>query len=354
MSGQWPLIESACWPGMPPTRYQGSKRKMAAWIVDQLRDLEFDTAVDAFGGSGAVAFELKRRGKSVTYNDVLRFNHQIGLALIANDGIMLSDDDAIDLQRRHVGQSYDDFVTRTFGGIYYTDDENRWIDTVVQNITRMGQPIQRALAYYSLFQSALAKRPYNLFHRRNLYMRQADVRRSFGNKATWDRPFSTHFARFVNEANNAAFDNGCTCRATCSDVLNVEGHFDLAYIDPPYFRANGVGVDYHGFYHFLEGLTDYTVWKDRIDWDSKHLRLRSRPNPWCDPTRIRGEFDAVFERFSGGIVIVSYRSDGLPSIVELESMLRRHKSRVRIADFNAYQYALSTNKRSREMLLIAS
>ena len=32
----------------PTTRYQGSKRKILPWIYKNLKDLEFDTALDAF------------------------------------------------------------------------------------------------------------------------------------------------------------------------------------------------------------------------------------------------------------------------------------------------------------------
>lgn len=64
---------------------------------------------------------------------------------------------------------------------------------------------KKAIAYNALFQSCLAKRPYNLFHRKNLEMRTRDVVRGFGNKATWDRPFSEHFRTFVNEIINQYF-----------------------------------------------------------------------------------------------------------------------------------------------------
>lgn len=66
----------------PSTRYQGSKAKLAQWIWEQIAGLDFTTCLDAFGGTGAVAFRLKRAGKAVTYNDLLRFNYFFGLAFI--------------------------------------------------------------------------------------------------------------------------------------------------------------------------------------------------------------------------------------------------------------------------------
>lgn len=341
-------------PVMPRTRYQGSKRKLAGWIGERLGRLDYDSVLDAFGGTGSVAYELKRLGKTVTYNDVLRFNHYVGLALIENRSRRLDDAEVDAVVTRHADRSYDDVVERTFADIYFTNDENRWIDTAVANIERLPDRTARAMAYFALFQAALAKRPYNLFHRRNLYMRHADVTRSFGNKVTWDTPFETHFRRFAAEAHRAVFDNGRPCRALNHDVRDLTGSYDLVYIDPPYINGRGGGVNYRDFYHFLEGLTDYERWTERIDWKSKHRRMTPRPDPWTSPATVFDAFDALFEQFADSILVVSYRSDGIPAIDDLERLLKRYKTRVHTERLDRYQYALSTNKRSREVLLIAT
>ncbi len=354
--------QAGLFPVMPRTRYQGSKRKLADWIAGHLEHVEFDTVLDAFGGTGSVAYELKQRGKAVTYNDILKFNYLIGLALIENQSRRLIPHEIDLVVTPDQRQAYDDLVQRTFSGIYFTDAENRWIDMAVGNIERLADPSARALAYYALFQSALAKRPYNLFHRRNLYMREADVSRSFGNKAAWDRPFEVHFRRFAAEANRAVFDNERPCRALNRDVLSLKGRYELVYIDPPYINAKGIGVNYSEFYHFLEGLSDYTGWPRRIDFSSKHRRMTppSEPgaqamgaDPWSSAAAVPAAFEAVFERFADSVLVVSYRSDGIPSIEKLERMLARFKSRVSVLYRDRYQYALSINKRSREVLLVA-
>jgi adenine-specific DNA-methyltransferase len=74
----------------PSTRYQGSKAKLAQWIWNQVAGLDFATCLDAFGGTGAVAYRLKQAGKQVAYNDLLRFNYYIGLALIENSQVTLA------------------------------------------------------------------------------------------------------------------------------------------------------------------------------------------------------------------------------------------------------------------------
>ncbi|MBI4717604.1 MAG: DNA adenine methylase [Planctomycetes bacterium] len=338
----------------PSTRYQGSKRKLAAAIAASVADLRFHTVLDAFGGTGAVAHAFKLAGKAVTYNDVLGFNHQIGLALIENDDVRLDGGSIESIAERRPGVSYGDFIERTFPGIYFTDEENGFLDTAVGNIRRLRGRYRRALAWFALFQAAMVKRPYNLFHRRNLYMRTATVRRTFGNKSTWDGSFPHHFRRFAEEANRAVFAGGAPCRAACADALTLPPDYDLVYVDTPYVNGAGVGVNYHAFYHFLEGLVNYESWAGDIDGRSPHKRLQPVANPFSDRRTCTEAFQRLFQRFGRSILLVSYRSDGIPSIAKLADLLRSVKRHVRLVDTRRYQYALSTNRTVREMLLIGT
>ncbi|HID30698.1 MAG TPA: DNA methyltransferase, partial [Desulfobacterales bacterium] len=320
------------WPDLqvkrlPSTRYQGSKAKLVRRIGEIVKELPFDTVLDAFGGTGVVGYWLKQEGKRVTYNDFLRFNYLIGLALIENNRVTLSDTDVDMLLCPQPGRAYKTFIADTFQGIYYTDEENRWLDIVVQNIAALQDKYKQAMAYYALFQACLVKRPFNLFHRRNLYLRFAEVDRSFGNKVTWDTPFEVHFRAFVDEINSLVLDNGRENRALNEDVENIEGDFDLVYIDPPYISRRGIGVDYHHFYHFLEGMTRYDRWPEMVDYTSKHRRLRPIYSPWTDKGAIHDAFRRLFNRFRDAILVVSYRSDGIPSIEALERMMRAVKNR---------------------------
>jgi adenine-specific DNA methylase len=337
----------------PSTRYQGSKSKLLPWIWENIRDLDFRTALDVFGGTGAVSYMLKTKGREVTYNDYLRFNALIGRALVENPGVPLAPEEAARLPYRDPGQQYSDFIANTFNDIFFTDEENSWLDTVAQNIHWRLAGYEQAIAYYALFQSCIIKRPYNLFHRKNLYMRTATVARSFGNKTTWDTPFLDHFLSFVAEANQAVFDSGIPCRALCHDALEVPGRFDLVYIDPPYVSQKGVGVDYLDFYHFLEGLADYDHWGDCIDYGKKHRPLRAQKSPWSDPRWILEAFDALVSRYAESRLVISYRSDGIPSEDELVSIVSRYKPDVRVIHYGQYKYVLSTNGASKELLLIA-
>jgi len=335
----------------PSTRYQGSKLKITNWIWDNICDLDFDTALDAFGGTGSVGYMLKQHNKQITYNDFLKFNWYIGAALIENDEIVLSDDDVSFILNEDAGVKYPAFVERSFKDIYFTEDENRWIDRVVTNISSLDNFYKQALGFFALFQACIVKRPYNLFHRKNLYIRLSEVERSFGNKTTWDTSFEEHFRQFVDEANQAIFCNGRQNKAVNSDVFDVTGDYDLVYIDTPYVSQKGIGVDYLGFYHFLEGLANYSCWEEMIDYNSKHRKFKSRSSVWTDKNLIMSGFDKLFNKFKKSILVVSYRSDGIPSVSELVNLIKKYKTDVREIKRTAYKYVLSTNH-SEEILIV--
>jgi adenine-specific DNA methylase len=336
---------------LPSTRYQGSKYKIVKWIWEKIEKFSFNKFLDAFGGTGVVAYYMKRMGKEVHYNDYLKFNYYIGLALIENNSVILSEEKVKSIIEKSTNMIYKNFIFNTFKDIYYSDDENEWLDIVIQNIESLQDIYEKYLAYYALFQSSLVKRPFNLFHRKNLYIRNADVKRSFGNKRTWDTPFEVHFLNFVNEINNLIFNNNRNNKSFNLDVFELSENYDLVYIDPPYTSQKGVTVDYLDFYHFLEGIVNYEVWDNMIDYRTKHKRLKRIYNPWNDPKKIKNIFREVIYKFKDSIICISYRSDGIPSIEEIKSFVKEYKRNIDVYYFNKYRYVLS-NDDTQEVLII--
>ena len=337
----------------PSTRYQGSKAKLVDWIWESIRHLEFQSALDVFGGTGCVAYKLKHQGKTVTYNDVMKWNQLVGKALIENNGTQLDERDVNLLLNTTCRRGTPTFISSHFKDIYYTHEENAWLDHMVHSVGTLDAPLKQALAWFALFQSCIIKRPYNLFHRKNLYVRLSEVKRSFGNKTSWDTPFESHFRKFVAEANQAVSTNHLPNRSISFDALAIPGQYDLIYVDSPYIAKSGIGVDYQDFYHFLEGLTRYSEWPQLIDRKSKHLRMIKQPSPWTHRKEIFEAFAVLFERHRDSKIVVSYRSDGIPSIEELVVLLKRFKAKVEVLATAGYQYALST-RRCQEVLLVGT
>lgn len=342
---------------LPTTRYQGSKRKLIPWIYSNIKDLEFKSALDAFGGTAVVSYLLKWMGKRVTYNDYLRFNYFKGKAIIENSNVTLTNDDVEKLLNFDAPIS-STFVRDTFNGKYYTPEENIWIDGMAANITILDKEYsgleldyKRCLAYYALFESCLMKRPFNLFHRSNLNLRMNTVDRTFGNKVTWEKPFDHLFRRFVTEANRLVFSNGEVNSASNKDAMLLRSDgYDLVYIDPPYFcvERNDSECDYGKMYHFLEGLANYQVWGNLIDYKSSILQLKRNGNSWLEKNIVRDNLEELFKKFQDSIIVLSYKSPGIPTEDEIVSLLRKYKRRVRV-EKTKYSYALSrSNGQTRE------
>lgn len=349
----------------PTTRYQGSKRKLLPWLYKQITPLKFKSVLDVFGGTASVSYLFKKMGKQVTYNDYLKFNYYVGKSLIENNKVVLTKEDIEYFLKKHKNVKYTKFIQNTFENIYYTDEENEWIDRFLSNWDnfpdiypkKVGQ-YKKALAFSAFCQSALKKRPFNLFHRANLYLRLNDVKRSFGNKTSWEGSFDTYFRNFCNESNTHIFSNGekhLALNLMVSELSNKK-EFDLIYVDPPYIRkeSSGSDVDYLKFYHFLEGACNKDSWGKRIDYNSKNLRLMDdKTNEWISPKLNISAFERLFNVFKKATIVVSYKEPGIPSKAKLAKLLKKFKRRVISVPGKKYDYALNKNNGfHREYLLI--
>ncbi|MBC8391237.1 MAG: DNA adenine methylase [Deltaproteobacteria bacterium] len=336
----------------PSTRYAGSKRKIVDWIWDSVSFLDFEKVGDLFGGTAVVSNMFKRMNKSLIYNDILMSNYHCGVALIENDTEQLSDEDvSLTLTNNPDKQNK---VSQLFKDVFFTDSENDFIDNYICNVNQhfRNHKYKYSMLLWCLFQACIIKRPFNLFHRKNLYMRFSNVERSFGNKVTWDRPFEEYIDKFRQEINAAVFSNGKYCKSLNLNVFELQNDFDLVYIDTPYIPQKGAPVDYRDFYHFLEGLCIYDEWEDHIDNDRKHRPLRKTENPWNSKDTIHKAFEDLIYQFRKSHLAISYRSDGIPAIEELYKIIKQFKKNVRILYFGDYKYVLSHNGNSQEVLII--
>lgn len=346
--------------GRPPsTRYHGSKRRLLPWLASHLASLDFTSATDLMSGSSSVAYLFKMMGKSVVANDLLRANFTTARALVENAGVRLT--------RGQIDALIDGPRTRTrpprtlirdaYDGIFFLRHENEFLDRYVARLSMFDDQddgaLRRSLALHAVFQACLMKRPFNLFHRKNLHLRTADVARSFGNKTTWETPFEALVEKALAEAHDAVFDNGRANVAMNLDAFDVEVATDLVYVDPPYLRERAAPFRYADAYHFLEGLTDYEGWAALIDATKKHRPYRARASALEDPVTGADALAALLERLRDvRHVVVSHRADGRPSADDLSKLLAGQRRVVRRFD-RPTKFALARED-AREVLLVAS
>jgi len=186
---------------LPNTRYQGSKKKIITTIYKFIREhVNPNHILDLFGGSAICSLYFNLHDIEVTYNDILKFNCINATGLLDNDINNIPCEEEIkNIFIQNNDLNYETFIYDKFKDVYYTDDENIQLDIFRENIKHYGNLKKSNIMYYLLFQSLISKRPYNLFHRKNLSIRTSDVNRNFGNKTTWDTNFIVHMLKFRKE-----------------------------------------------------------------------------------------------------------------------------------------------------------
>jgi adenine-specific DNA-methyltransferase len=345
---------------LPNTRYQGSKKK----IINKIYDLIITTfkpthILDLFGGSAICSLYFQINNIATTYNDILKFNSTNANGLLDNDlNNIPSEEDIKRIFKTNNTTTYKTFIYDTFKDIYYTDIENRQLDIFRENIKYYSNEniTKKNIMYYFIFQSLISKRPYNLFHRKNLSMRTADVKRSFGNKVTWEKTFIVHMLKFRKELiklyeqkKNIAIGNTNIINMSYNKIPDkIISDIDTIYIDPPYFKKDCKNSQYFDNYHFLEGFIS-ELWDANIDFSTKHLKLKtSKDNIIENANKM---FDNIIDKYGTKNLVISYNTKAFPTVLDIETKLKKKYSKV-ITKYIDYNYALSKTK-SQEVLILA-
>lgn len=316
----------------PSTRYMGSKSKLLSQIWAVASRFEFDSVLDLFSGSGVVGYMFKARGKKVFANDYMVMSATIAKALIENKSTLLTFKEAESLCLTR-GNKIDDFVSRTFKDLYFTDDDNAFIDTVRANIKKLKDPYKRALAMTALIRACFKKRPRGVFT--YVGKRYEDGRKDL------KKSFHQQFIEAVDALNKAVFDNGKNNKVFNQDAMSlVSEKPDLVYIDPPYYSPLSDN-EYVRRYHFVEGLA--RDWKGvEIQQNTLTKKFKNYPTPFASKDSTKLAFDKLFSHFCDSILIVSYSSNSLPTMDDMIAMLKRYKKNVEVVQVD-YKYSFGTH-----------
>ena len=339
-SVQQTLFDSVIFPEQatryPQLRYMGSKFRLLPWIHSVLAALDFTSALDAFSGSGCVAFLMKAMGKQVVANDFLDFAYQIALATVANARHRLTADQLVKLRQDNPAR--DDFVERTFTGVFFTPSDLRFLDNLWSNMTCLPTKYHRALAIAAAVRSCVKRQPRGVFTVAGDPDHYKDGRRDLR------LSLHDHFEESVQLYNQTVFDNGRENRASRCDLLGLEVETpDLVYMDPPYVPRADDNC-YVKRYHFLEGLASY--WQGEgteILSATKVKKIPKRFTPFSYRRTAIDAFDQMFARFRSSILVLSYSSNGYPDLDVLLTLMRRYKATVRVFERD-HRYHFGTHR----------
>jgi len=311
----------------PSTRYMGSKNKLLTELWAVASQFNFDTAIDLFSGSGVVGYMLKSHGKTVVSNDYMAMSTTFAKALIENNEVTLSQNEALALLEPK--RSVDRFVETKFQGLYFNDDDNRLIDIVRANIKTLKNPYKRAIAMTALIRACIKKRPRGIF----TYVghRYDDGRKDLL------MSFRAQFLEAIDTVNSAVFNNGKQNKARNGDAMTLQSRdAGLVYIDPPYYSPLSDN-EYVRRYHFVEGLAR--------DWQGVEIqehtvtkKFKSYPTPFSSRKGAAEAFDMLFRRFRESVLIVSYSSNSQPTLDEMVAIMTKHKRHVEVVPID-YKYS---------------
>lgn len=320
-----PLTEQVM--AYPPTRFMGSKRKLLSEIWAVASQFKTETVVDLFSGSGIVGYMFKSYGKRVISNDYMAMSALFSKAMIENNSVTLSIEEARDLLIEK--QESDHFVATTFKDLYYTDEENNLIDILRTNISTIQDEYKKAIALSALIRACTKKRPRGIF----TYTGQ----RYDDGRMDLQKSLEEQFLEAVEIINNAVFDNGKNNLAFNSDAMGLDiKDADLVYIDPPYYSQNSDN-EYVRRYHFIEGLA--RDWKGvEIQEHTQTKKFKSYPTPFSTRNGAYDAFDKLFEKYSKSVLVVSYSSNSLPTQEEMIGLLSKYKNHVEVIPID-YKYA---------------
>jgi adenine-specific DNA-methyltransferase len=317
----------------PQLRFMGSKHRLLPWLHEILSGVQFDTALDAFSGSGCVAYLLKSMGKEVTTNDFLNFASLLATAAVENSEEILRPQDLDRLLA--FPEKQERFIEETFQGIFFTVEDLQFLDQVWANLRKLRNPHRKAIAISALIRSCLKRQPRGVFTVAGDPEHYKDGRRDLR------LSLREHFLEQVEVFNGSVFDNGRQNQSLHGDIFAVDPDgFDLVYMDPPYVPRADDNC-YIKRYHFLEGLSCYWQGMTLLE-ESRVKKLKKPYTPFSYRKDSISAFDRLFSRFRRSVIALSYSSNGYPDLDVLVQLLRRYKKSVTVFE-KEHRYHFGTH-----------
>ena len=297
----------------------GSKHRLLPWLEGVLGELEFDTALDAFSGSGCVAYLLKTMGKEVRANDFLQFACDLTRATVANSHATLGDDDLAAVREPAPGGAR--FIEETFRGIFFADEDNRFLDRVVHHAAAL-DPARRAL----VLAVAAPRLPQAPAARRVHRVRAGPLRRRAPRPAPVARGALPGVGRPLQRASSSTTAASTASRAATSSPLTGPTSTSTSCTSTrPTCRAPTTTAT-------SSATTSSRGSRRTGRTPSSTPRAACASSPSAtrrSPTGARRNqaFRRLFERFAGSTIVLSYSSNGYPDLDALTRLLRRAQGR---------------------------
>lgn len=329
----------------PMTQYHGSKRRLVSWILAHTPDCE--SVLDAFSGSGVVAYAYKRQGKRVIANDLLTSSYYFAKATVENNKVTLESED---IERLFLPNPHrQPYIETHYSSVLYPAEECRFLDNLYTNIGELDDSYKRSIALAAAVRTCVYKMPGGKF-RPNLLSYRAPDHPYY--KPKFQQPIQDVYRSFLLGYNAAVFDNAKANLALNANILDIIADIDVdvVYFDPPY---GGSHYDYLRDYFFVELYTRlYGKIHDFIG-EAKRFREQRR-SEFRLASDLCSSLETLFERAQHiPFWVLSYNNRSIPSQDELLQLLQLYRRNVRMIS-REYTYKSGNNNKLREHLFLCS
>ncbi len=289
-------------------KYIGSKRRLVPILGDLVAALPgAETALDLFTGTTRVAQEMKRRGLVTTAVDASRYSEIFGQCYIETD--------ARDVDRKALGDALAYLGSLPGEAGYFTDTfcvQSRYFQPFNgEQVDAIRNTIEDDFKGTELYPLLLT----SLIEAADRVDSTAGVQMAYIKK--WaPRSFNALELRVPE-----LFDGtGHALRGDACALAPSLGHFDVAYLDPPYNQ--------HRYF------TNYHIWETLVAWDAPEFygiackRIDSRDDSTKSIFNTRktmpAALRAVVRDVDCRLMILSYNDESWVTQEELEEMCSHH------------------------------
>ncbi|WP_035810648.1 DNA adenine methylase [Jeotgalicoccus saudimassiliensis] len=324
-------------------RYLGSKYKLLNFISKVVEENceNVHTVADIFGGTGVVADRFKAEGKKIIVNDILYSNYLSYWTWFSSEEVDYKKLENIIKDFNNVVVTKENYVSKHFGGTYFTEDNARKIGYIRECIEQLSDSLtfrEKAILITSLLYAmdkvANTVGHYDAYRRKldslgklNLLVPEIDGIKNQENKI------------YQKDAN----------------ILVREISADLFYIDTPYNSRQ-----YGDAYHLLENIAE---WKEQevVGVAKKMVDRAHIKSDYCTQKAPKA-FEDLVSNIHGKYILVSYnnmaekgvgRSNAKISSEEIVEILqKRGEVQVFETDFKVYTTGKTNIEGHKELLYL--
>lgn len=324
-------------------RYLGSKYKLLdfIWKVVNENCKDVQSVADIFGGTGVVANRFNSEGKKVIVNDILYSNYLSYWTWFSDEKIDYKKIENIIDQFNEINSISENYVSKNFGGTYFSDFNARKIGYIREEIDKLSNFLtfrEQAILITSLLYGM--DKVANTVGHYDAYRRKLD---------------SLNDIKLLVPDINDSLNNGNEIYQEDANELVRKITADLFYIDTPYNSRQ-----YGDAYHLLENIAEWK--KPEVTGVAKKMVNRAHIKSDYCTMRAPKAFEDLISNINGKYILVSYnnmaekgvgRSNAKISSEEIISILEtRGNVKVFDTDFKVYTTGKTHIEDHKELLYL--